>query len=207
MSDAGHNQKTLQTYEAHIQDYVDGTPKVASGSVTQWIDAALALIPKTGRILEIGSATGRDADYIESRGYHVERTDAVQGFIDLLRAHGHDARLLDATAGNFGGPCDLIYANAVFLHFTPLELKGVLTAAHASLKPTGILAFSVKAGTGTEWSERKLSAPRFFQYWEEAALTASINGAGFTLSAITHYTSDHSQEAWLQVIARLDEEH
>lgn len=36
------------------------------------------------RKLEIGSAFGRDAGYLERKGHSVECTDATQAFVDLL---------------------------------------------------------------------------------------------------------------------------
>ena len=89
------NDETLAVYETSVQKYIDGTPSVVDGHVKTWIDETLALVPQNARILEIGTATGRDADYIEAQGYYVERTDATKAFVALQREQGHEARELN----------------------------------------------------------------------------------------------------------------
>jgi hypothetical protein len=61
----------------------------------------LSYLPKTAAILELGSAHGRDADYIESLGYKIYRTDAVKAFVDYLQAKNHDASVLNAIDGKY----------------------------------------------------------------------------------------------------------
>lgn len=195
------NQKTLKSYQDHIQDYVAGTPQAAEGPIKEWIDRAVSYLPKDGNILELGSAFGRDADYLESIGCKVLRTDAVQGFVDLLRKQGHSARLLNALTDDFGGPYDMVFANAVLLHFNPEESQRVLNKAHKSLRPEGILAFSVKEGEGEEWSDQKLDAPRYFCYWKEEDLRSLIQEAGFEIIELGHTTTRHAE--WLHVIAKI----
>lgn len=133
------NDTTLQSYESHIQEYIDGTPQEVSGHVKEWLDEALSLVPKDGHILELGSAFGRDAAYVEGEGYQVQRTDATQGFVDMLNQQGHNARLLNAITDDFGSGWDLIFANAVLLHFTPKETEVVLKKVHDALTEKGCL--------------------------------------------------------------------
>jgi hypothetical protein len=59
------NDTTVQSYDAHVQEYIDGTPQSVEGFVQDWIDRTLSGVPPSANILEIGSAFGRDADYIE----------------------------------------------------------------------------------------------------------------------------------------------
>lgn len=194
------NDKTLKSYEDHVQDYVAGTPQAVEGEFKAWIDRVLKLVPKHGTILELGSAFGRDAAYIKSKGYKVIATDAVQGFVDLLQKSGHEARMLNALTDDFGHDYDMIFANAVLLHFTPDQVKEILQKAHRSLKPTGILAFSVKRGNGQSWSEAKLNAPRYFYYWKRDDLESVVKVAGFKVVELADRNG--TSDKWLQVIAR-----
>jgi len=194
------NSKTLKSYEEHIQDYVVGTPQAVEGDFKAWIDRALALLPQHGTVLELGSAFGRDAAYIKSQGFRVIATDAVQGFVDLLQKAGHDTRLLNALTDEFGQNYNMIFANAVLLHFSPDQTKEVLQKAYRSLRPGGVLAFSVKRGSGSAWSEAKLDAPRHFYYWEHDDLEATVKASGFDLLELTARVGP--KDKWLQVIAR-----
>ncbi|MBA3954322.1 methyltransferase domain-containing protein [Candidatus Dependentiae bacterium] len=159
------NAKTLQTYENCIQEYVQNTPTTVSSDRKVWIDSALSYINTQDSILEIGSALGRDANYIESQGYKVKRTDATKNFIKLLQQHGYEATLLNILTDNLGGPYDMVFASAVLIHLNPEEFKKCLSKMYNSLQHEGILAFSVKQGTGEEWSEREIGGPRYFCYW------------------------------------------
>jgi SAM-dependent methyltransferase len=193
------NDKTLESYEGHVQDYVAANKPVTEGDLKAWIDRALSFAAKGATILELGSAYGRDATYIESLGYKVIRTDAVQGFVNLLRAGGHEARKLNVLTDDFGKGYDMVFANAVLLHFSPEQFRQVLIKARNCLKPGGVLAFSVKKGNGDEWSSHNLGAPRYFHFWQQEALQSIVQDTGFKVEEISERKSNFE---WLQVIAR-----
>ncbi|HUO55273.1 MAG TPA: class I SAM-dependent methyltransferase, partial [Rhodoblastus sp.] len=147
------NEKTLQSYAARIQTYAEGTAAEVSGPVKDWIDGLLDLLAPSARIFELGAAFGRDAAYMRDRGFAVECADAVPGFVEILRARGLSARLFNALTDDFDGPYDLIFANAVLLHFNGDDCARVLAKLRRALAPRGRLAFSLKRGRGEEWSE------------------------------------------------------
>lgn len=194
------NSKTLQSYEEHVKEYIQRTPQAVSGDVKDWIDRALTLVPKTGTILELGSAFGRDAAYIENKGFTVERTDATKAFIELLQGQGLKARVLNAISDDFGSDYAMVFANAVLLHFSPDETKRVLAKALRSLQQDGILAFTVKRGDGEKWTEDKLGAPRYFCFWQPDKLRQVVTDAGFEIVSLT--TGETRNAEWIQVIAR-----
>lgn len=194
------NQKTIDAYNAHVQEYIDGTPQLLDGDVKAWINKALTFVKKGGTVLEIGSAFGRDAEYMETMGYKVHRTDATQSFVDLLKRQGHEAQLLNAITDDFGGLYAMVFANAVLLHFTPDETSKVLAKAHSSLDTEGVLAFTVKQGDGEEWTEAKLNAPRYFCYWQADDLRKIVSDTGFEIEDLSQGTTKNAQ--WLQVIAK-----
>jgi len=193
------NDKTLESYEGHIQDYIAANKPVTEGDLKVWIDRALSFAAKGTTILELGSAYGRDAAYIESLGYKVNRTDAVQGFVNLLRAGGHEAHKLNILTDDFGKGYDMVFANAVLLHFSPEQFRQALIKARNCLKPGGVLAFSVKKGNGDEWSSHHLGAPRYFHFWQQEALQSIVQDTGFKVEEISERKSNFE---WLQVIAR-----
>jgi SAM-dependent methyltransferase len=194
------NDTTLQSYNDHIQEYVDGTPQAVDGDFKAWIDRALQQIPAGSTVLELGSGFGRDADYIESKGYKVIRTDGAQGFVDLLIKQGHQALLLNAITDEFGKKLDMIFANAVLLHFSPQQVEQVIEKAYQSLKPGGVFAFSLKQGEGSEWSEKKLNAKRYFKYWDEQELKSLLARTKFIQIDRSKRTTP--RDKWLQVIVK-----
>jgi SAM-dependent methyltransferase len=75
------NTLTFNSYNDEFQTYVDRTTDEVTGSIKEFIDAFLENFDKDATILEIGSGTGRDADYVERLGYRVLRTDAAEDFV------------------------------------------------------------------------------------------------------------------------------
>lgn len=202
MSEKNHNQQTLHTYETKIQEYIDSTPSQINEAEYPWIDQALYLIPKTGKILELGSGFGRNALYIQELGYDIECTDAVPGFVELLKQKKLRAYALDVLKDDFGAQYAMIFANGVLVHFTPEETSEILSKAHASLEENGILAFSVKQGDGSKWTDEKLGAPRYFQYWQPEALTQLLVSHGFECVTMTEGDTSLRNASWLYAIAR-----
>jgi predicted TPR repeat methyltransferase len=173
------NATTLNSYNDHLQEYLDSMSPTMNEYIKEWLKRVLALIPKGSPILELGTGAGRDAEYIESLGYKVMRTDAAKGFVELMRQQGYEARVLDALTDDYGTDLAMIFANAVLLHFDPGQTTQVLKKAQTSLMPGGLFVFSVKQGTGEEWSKDKIDAPRYFYYWRPEELKKILAETGF----------------------------
>lgn len=198
------NTTTIRSYEAHIQDYIDGTPQEAGADVKAWIDATLDGLATDANIIEIGSAFGRDANYMEGLGYSVLRTDATLGFVELLKNQGYAAREFNLITDEFEAAYELVFADAVLLHFTRRELEKAVIKIYNALTPGGRLSFSLKQGQGTAWSYDKLGAPRFFCYWETQEIKDLVESAGYVnvnvglSSAGMEYDNINK---WLHIIA------
>jgi SAM-dependent methyltransferase len=193
------NQKTIQVYDAHVDEYIASTPHQVVGVVKEWLDEALADLPKDATILEIGSAFGRDAAYMQNLGYTVQCSDASKSFVELLQQKGLNVMKLNVITDDLGGPYDLVLANAVLLHFTRADTRRVLQKVFRSLKDGGRFAFTLKQGEGYEWRGNK-GAPRYFCYWTEEQLKRLLKSIGLTDVTIkADQVTAHS--IWLQVIA------
>lgn len=189
---------TLATYEAAAQRYRERTAPPGAGLVS-FLDR-LAELVGAGDVLELGSGPGREAGYLEGRGLRVKRTDATRAFVDMMRADGHEARLLDARTGDLGGPYDAVLAHAMLLHLTRQEFHEVLVRIRRAVVGGGVLAFTVKEGDGECWSEAKLDLPRFFTFWREAAARTALDESGWAVLSIDHVAGRY--EPWLYVLAR-----
>lgn len=199
----GSNARTLAAYEQRATLYRDQTSNLA-GVVIDALVTDVSQGTPPGEILEIGSAHGRDALTIESRGRTVRRTDAAVAFVRMLREQGHRAEVLNVLTDELTNEEHPAYAavlaNAVFLHFTPAELSVVLTKVSAALADGGVLAFSVKRGDGSEWSDHKLGVPRFFQYWQPGPLAQHVEAAGMTVHEVA--VDPGTPREWVRVVAR-----
>jgi len=195
------NKTTLNTYQEHFDNYISKTPQETSGAQKVWIESLLSQINHGTPILEIGSAFGRDAAFMHDAGFrNVTLTDAFDAAIHELYERGFEARKLNILTDEPEGKYGLIFASAVFLHFTAEELRSVLRKLSGHLEQNGILSFSVKQGDGEEWTSDKMEAPRYFHYWQSDPLRQLVEESGY--EAVTINNIDDSQK-WLAVACRV----
>lgn len=201
-SEPGSNARTLAVYEQRATVYADATGHRSTCAIEAMVRAVSVDSPP-GEILEIGSAHGRDATAIESRGRSVHRTDATSAFVRMLREQGHRAEVLNVLTDELTNDEHPQYAgvlaNAVFVHLTPEELRLVLSKVRAALADDGLLVFSVKRGDGSEWSDHKLGLPRFFQYWQPDSLRQHVEASGLRVTGIA--VDSGRPWDWIRVVA------
>ncbi len=191
------NSVTIESYENNVDKYVERTPTEVTGSLKTWIDTSIDELPKDADIFEIGSGTGRDAAYIEDQGFSVTRTDATHAFVELLRSKNVRADDFNILKEDLPEELDLVFADAVFLHFTDQELDLALDKIYNSLKQGGKLAFTLIEGQGESWSEGKLGAPRYFNAWQADVVVKKLEDFGFTDLDITE-----GDFKWLHIVAK-----
>lgn len=199
---------TVAAYDAHAAAYAAGVLAADDLTEEQQRDFARAVGPRA-RVLEIGSGPGRDAALLEGLGLDVRRTDITPAFVDLLRAQGHAADVLDPLTDDLddparpGTPYDGVWASASLLHVDRAELPVLLGRVAAATRPGGVLALALKEGDGDAWSTHGfVGAPRHFVYWREPALREALDAAGWDVEQVGHSRSARTGEPWLDVRAR-----
>ncbi len=192
--------RTLSTYERGVDVYLRESSPTPSAPYADFRRAVIDLLPPGARMLELGSGPGHDALFFEERGVQVHRTDGARAFVERLRAQGHSAFLLEVTADDFGGPFDIVFANAVLLHLTAAQLGDVLRKAGAAVGWEGLLALTVKEGDGEAWTTAKMGEPRFFTYWRASTLRAHLAATGWMPLSLDRV--EGRLEPWLYVICR-----
>jgi SAM-dependent methyltransferase len=193
---------TLAAYESGVEAYCAASSPTVAPAVAGLLDAIADHVPG-GRVLELGSGPGLEADYLEQRGLTVDRTDASPAFVERLRRAGHSARLLDVRSGELGelgGPFDAVLAHAVLLHLARDDMEQALRACLAATRAGGVLAFTVKEGDGEDWSDAKLDAPRWFVYWRPQPLRELLERTGWNVIRLEQVQGRH--EPWLQALCR-----
>ncbi len=189
---------TLAAYQDGAAQYLE-TSAPPGTELAAYLDR-LASLASGGEVLEIGSGPGWDADYLETRGVRVTRTDATQAFVHRLRAAGHDARLLDVRSDPLGGPYQAVLADAVLLHLSRPQFQDALRRVRQAVVPGGTLAATLKEGDGAAWTHVKLPLPRHFTYWREPELRQVLTKAGWSVISVDHIA--RKPEPWLFVLAR-----
>ena len=198
---------TVAAYDADAAGYRQRSLALADAAAHQR-DRFVAALGGSGRVLEIGSGPGRDAAALEGSGLSVRRTDVTAAFVDLLRADGHPADVLDPLGDDLddprrpGTPYDGVWAAASLLHVARTDLPVVLRRLAAATRPGGALHVSVKEGAGEGWSVHgSVAAPRRFTYWSAEDLEAVVEDAGWRVAQRGGGEGQRG-ERWLDLLAR-----
>ena len=168
-----------------------------------WADA-LASIPRHARIMVAGGGTGRFAQVLAERGFHVELVDVSAEAVKRARAHLGDAvpvRVGDIAepATLEGGAYDVILAVEVACYATNPDT--VMQRLRAALRPKGTLLFSVEARPGALLADRDLVSPdavravldhgivtlpgsKHVHYYTRSETRSLAERAGFTVRSI-----------------------
>lgn len=195
------NDATIASYEKNAGRYAAATGMVVHEVLGKWLDAAVEGLHVDANIFEIGSGAGRDAHYLQSKGYKVHCSDATKAFLAQLSDSGLSADYFNVLTDAFTQKYDLILADAVFLHMTSDQLPGVLRKVSGALGEGGRLAMTLKEGEGEEWTDKKLGHPRYFCYWTEASITDLLSKTGFQVVSVSKSGSANAR--WLNIIARV----
>lgn len=194
------NEDTLKTYEKYFERYIFGTVSKHGAEFKVWLEHMFSFVEKDGSILELGTATGRDADYLESLGYRITRSDAVQAAVSFQESQGHKAILLNIlhppkSLGTF----DFIFANGVLPHFDTQELTLALKNISSLLDPEGYLVFTVKEGDGVVISEHKMNAPRYFKNWTIEQMVPFLSTHGYRVVEGGHF---EEKKKWISFLCQ-----
>ena len=193
---------TIQTYRHNFRKYVERTCSVPSDEFKAWMDLFAAEIPQDGKILEVGSASGRDARYFAAKGFRVMCTDVIPEALQQLSEQGFETAefdFRDDPKAEWAGKYDGFFANAVLLH-APLDVfKKALKSIALVLKDSGVAAFSLKTGEGEAITVEKMDAPRYFRYHSESEIREILSELPFEIISLSHA----SEGKWLQVIMKL----
>ncbi len=196
------NDMTVRSYQEHFQEYVANTPQEFSDpEFKNWIDSFVDALPQGARILELGSASGRDARYVRSKGIDVLCTDVIPEALEALEHDGfktarYDFR--DPFPKEWLGAFDGLFANAVLLHAPEDIFQRILKDMRSVVKKNGIIGFSLLNGTNEEVTTRRISAPRYFNYHTLEELEKMLPTFGYEILWLRHAEN----MKWIQVIIR-----
>ena len=202
---------TVAAYDSSATAYADGTRELPD-HVAAEVVAFVERLGPGARVLEVGSGSGRDARALEEAGRElgvsVRRTDVTPGFVELMRADGHAADVLDPLVDDLGDPVrpgdayDGVWAQACLLHVARGDLPVVLARLADVTRPGGPLMLSLKEGDGERWSVHgHVSRPRRFVLWREEPLREVVEAAGWAVDEVASHAG-RDGEPWLRVRAR-----
>jgi SAM-dependent methyltransferase len=198
------NRRTIDSYERIAGEYADDTAPDPSGAgefsgagLRRLVDA----VPAGGTALEVGSGPGWDADFLESQGVAVRRTEVAAAFIDLQADRGKHVEKLDITTDELGGPYDAVIALAVLQHVERAQIPAFLRRMAAALHPGGVFLVAVREGFGERWEVGDSGNPYFTVLWSESTFRTLLGDAGLEVEW-RFPGNDSEEDRWLMLLAR-----
>jgi SAM-dependent methyltransferase len=168
------SRRTIESYEGYADRYalirrgLDPREEAAFRQVA-------SIAGFGGQVLEIGSGLGYDADFLETLGVKVRRTDATRRFLELQAARGKHGDRLDVITDPLGGPYDAVVAQYVLFHVPRDSIDGVLAKIARALRPRGAFLVSMREGDcETDGNYHEV-------HWRRNDFAARLKTAGLTV--------------------------
>ena len=190
-----NTRRTVKSYEKFAREYDKLCSEQLPVDVADALRRLVGCIPTSGSVLEIGSGPGREADFVESLGRAVRRTDATQAFLDVQAERGKKAELLNVITDELGGPYDAVLALCVLIHVDRGAIDHVLHKIVRALRTGGALLVSMRKGAG------ETSGDYHTVYWARDQFADRLVDAGLFITWDTQ-SVDIDGDEWLTFLAR-----
>jgi SAM-dependent methyltransferase len=195
-----HDPATLEFYAREAAAY--GARSDGIG-VSKALGAFLALLPKGGKVLDLGCGTGRDTQAILAAGFDVTAIDgSAEMAAEARKRTGLPVLVMLFEELSFDREFDGVWASASLLHVPRAGLPDVLRRVHTALKPGGWLEAGFKSGG----HEGRDSLGRYYNYMNPEQLEPMLRAAG-RWSSLELRTGrgkgyDGTETGWVEVLAR-----
>lgn len=197
-ADRRNNRRTVAAYEGYARGYAAAVSATPSAQAAEDLRRFAAALAPPARVLDIGSGPGWDADFLETLGAQVRRTDVTAAFVRFQIERGKRAYPLDLLADEIEGTYDGVLMLYVVQHFERDQLDGVLGKLAQALHAGGVALLSHMLGEGDEW-EGDAGDYRVVR-WSAAAMDERLRRAGFAVEWESFIDSE--QRPWRSVMVR-----
>lgn len=197
-----HAQRTQDSYDRVAAQYLERSRD--RSILRPWMRRFTELLPSNPLVLDLGAGPCLDSAELRSLGLRVISVDRSRRM--LIAAHQEipgprvqaDMRQLTFRPNCIAG----VWACASLLHLDRDELVPALSGIRNVLVSCGVLFVSLKYGSGGTWDTSKFGpeAPRWFTYWSDDDLDASLGSAGFEI--VESATEEGLRHKWIARIAR-----
>ncbi len=202
------DERTIDAYSDHADDFAR---QYESAAVLHHCRLFLQHFRPHGRILEIGSGSGRDAAFLVAHGFDVVGVDATDKLIDTaVRLHPELAgRLLHSPApfgtplpfpaGSFNGAISM----ATIMHLSDDQLRLLAQQLSMLLMDSAILIVSSSSGR-SELTDLRDSRGRLYHERSVAGIAAIFASRGFELiEDLTSADARGRTLQWHELVFRL----
>lgn len=195
------NRRTVAAYERCARDYAATVPQQPAPFDAQALRSLVAAMPPDSTLLEVGSGPGWEADFVESLGVPVHRTDVTAAFREFQAERGKRVDALDLLADDIAGCYGGVLMLCVLQHFEREQVDAALRKLRSVLLDDGALLLSCPLGDDDFWQHGDSGDYRVVR-WSMAALDQRLQQAGFAIA--WSGSRDFEEGPWRTVLARAE---
>lgn len=176
----------VDTYEKiavkYAQQYFDDMVDVP------YINKFLDMLPKRGKILDIGSGPGQFAKHMSEKGFEVTGIDFSQVMVAIAkeRVPKVDFRHMDMRQLNFpDNSFDGVFSAYSLIHIPSEEVLATLKGFHRVLKAGGYVEIAVQKGEADKIIDEPFmpTEKMFFNFFTEERITKFLEDAEFQVAS------------------------
>lgn len=185
-------------YRENAQSYFDRTFGLPMGHLYR---PFLEAVGERGRVLDVGSGSGRDVKAFRALGYDAFGIEASPELAALASHHvGPYFTVARAETFKTNERFDAIWACASLLHLRRAELYGTIRSLRGLLRPGGVFFATVQVGTG----DQVQSDGRRYTYYSAAEFEDAIADGGLQVLQSWESQDVMRQDGplWINVLAR-----
>ncbi len=216
------NDKTLEAYQKAAKNYLNNSKIVASTykksieknkkEFQKFIKETFKDVPVGSKVLEVGSADGENAKYIQKLGYDVTASDIADDFLKAINNNGLNPIRFNLLRDDFVGKYSVIFCWKVFVHFTKEDSINALNRSFDALENNGLLILSIISRDckkiDNEWvdfpGEYHLGVDRYFNYYSKEQFDKIVNKTRFRIKDFKKIIDENGIE-WLVYVLKKSE--
>jgi len=192
------DQQTIDTYNAdavrYAREWIPKTPVQIQALVRQYF-------APPGIVMDVGTGTGRDLQWLRKQGFKVRGVDASKSLLELAQASNPDVLLIQDSLPELpkieDASVNFVLCSAVLMHLQKSELT---KAAHSLLRivtPGGRVICSVRPSR--ESSERERDG-RLYTSITNEELIAAFTSDGATVIFAQSIPAEVNERCWSTVV-------
>ena len=218
------NKQTLEVYQKTAHIYLENNEthdamdiekaKKKKEALETLIKESFKGLEEHAKVLEIGSADGINAAYIQSLGYDVTASDVADDFLKEIRKRNLKTIRFNVLEDDFMEKYYAVFCWRVFVHFTKEDALKIIKKVYDNLEENGIFLFNAinkeTKSVEEEWvdfeGEYHMGQKRYYHYFSQEDLDDIIAQTNFHIKDF-HKEGGENHNKWLVYTLQKKENH
>jgi predicted TPR repeat methyltransferase len=196
------NKAIVEAFNKFAEQYADFT---FTNNILQYeLNRFISLIPKNGKVLDLGCGSGRDVQYFLDYDLNPVGVDASENLIEEAkkRVEIGEFKVMDIVNLDFKEEFDGVWAQDIISYIGRNEINGVFSRINLSLVKKGMFFLSVREGDGEKLTKHeKLGKEEIMTgFFDKEELEKLLKNNGFEI--MNSYKQQGEDFTWINIFAK-----